>query len=96
MLISLFEVTFFVTLFGTILGPIFLVFSGPTIPIFFSFFKKKRLRRNPPKCIFLQFLTNAVRTPKMSQKGPQNAFKMVPKQSPKGLEKLHFLSLIHI
>ena len=65
-------------------------FRVPKFPIFFSFFKKKRLRRNPPKCIFLYFLASALRNPQMSQKGPQNAPKMVPKQSPKGLEKFHF------
>ena len=84
----LFQVIFFGTLFSTILGPIFFVFSGPKIPIFFSFFKEKRLWRNPPKCIFLYFLASALRTPKMSQKGPQNAPKMVPKMSPRGLQKL--------
>ena len=65
-------------------------FRVSKFPFFFEFFKEKRLWRNPPKCIFLYFLASALRTPKMSQKGPQNVPKMVPKQSPKGFEKLHF------
>ena len=71
-------------------GTDFPSFFGSQNSQFFLFFKEKRLRRNPPKCIFLYFLASALRTPKMSQKGPKNAPKMVPKQSPKGLEKLHF------
>ena len=40
--ISLFEVSFFPTFFGAILGPIWLPFSGPKIFIFFSKIKKNR------------------------------------------------------
>ena len=39
--ISLFEVSFFPTFFGAILGPIWLPFSGPKIRIFFSKISKK-------------------------------------------------------
>ena len=86
MKISLFEVSFFLTFFGAILGPIWLPFSGPKISNFFSkISKNRRLQKTTPPFI-RHFLPSALRTPKMCPKGPQNAPKMLPKMSPRGLQ----------
>ena len=85
--ISLFEVSFFPTFFGALLGPIWLPFSGPKISIFFSKISKNRRPQKTPPPFIRHFLPSALRTPKMCPKGPQNAPKMRPKMSPRGLQK---------
>ena len=84
--ILLFEVSFFPTFFGAILGPIWLPFSGAKIHIFFfqKLAKTNDTKIQPPPFI-RHFLPNALRTPKMCPKGPQNVPKMLPKMLPKRL-----------
>ena len=75
----LLEVPFFATLFGAILGPILLPFSGPKISIFFP----KLAKSEKPKISEMQknaFISFALPNPTKCQKGPQNGPKMVPKQ----------------
>ena len=84
--ISLFEVSFFPTFFGAILGPIWLPFSGPKILIFFQKLAKIDESKKSTLPFIRHFLPSALRTPKMCPKGPQNAPKMLPKMSPRGLQ----------
>ena len=85
--ISLFEVSFFPTFFGALLGPIWLPFSGPKISIFFQKISKNQWQGMIHPSFLRHFLPSALRTPKMCPKGPQNAPKILPKMSPRGLQK---------
>ena len=86
MKISLFEVSFFPTFFGAILGPIWLPFSGPKIGIFFSkISKNRRLQKATPplyKAFSSKRAPDPQNVPKRSPKCSQNASQNVPKRPP--------------
>ena len=88
MKISLFEVSFFPTFFGAILGPIWLPFSGSKIFIFFTKINKNRRdqKRTPPsyKAFSSQHAPDPQNVPKRYPKWSQNAFQ----NDPKRLQKL--------
>ena len=86
MKISLFEVAFFPSIFGAILGPIWLLFSGPQNCIFFSKISTNRRvqKATPPfyKALSSKRAPDPQNVPKRSPKCSQNAAQNVPKRPP--------------
>ena len=87
--IVLFEVPFFPTFFGAILGAIWLPFSGPKNSFFFSKISKNRWHQMRHPFFLRHFLRSALRTAKLRPKGSQNGPKMVSKMFPRGFKKSH-------